>query len=38
MINKLTGIIRKKPWLSVFTIIYVAGMIAISIPKAMDQT
>ncbi len=38
MIKKLTGIIRKKPWLSILAIIYMAAMIAVSIPKSMDIT
>ena len=35
---KLSSLIRKKPWLSIVAIIYVAGMITVSIPKSMDIT
>ena len=35
---KLPLFFRKKPWLSVVAIIYVAGMIAVSVPKSMDIT
>lgn len=37
MIKNLIGIIRLKPWLSIIALVYVAGMIAISIPKSMEQ-
>jgi len=35
---KVSSLIRKKTWLSIVVIIYVAGMIAVSIPKSMDIT
>ena len=38
IMKNLVRILRLKPWLSVVTLVYVAGMIAVSIPKSMDQT
>jgi len=36
MIKKLIGVIRLKPWLSIVTLLYLASMIAVSVPKSRE--
>ena len=31
-------LVKRKPWLSIITLVYIAGMIAVSIPKSMEIT
>jgi hypothetical protein len=38
MLKKRFEIIRRRPWLSIVCFIYLAGMIAVSIPKSMELT
>jgi len=38
MMKKLLNILQIRPWLSILTTVYFAGMIAISIPKSKDIT